>query len=279
MVTSIGSVGPVPNNARALRPAAISNAPDQAGASQQTSPQNSQNISAPDRVRSVRGVDQQEASNQTSRVNPSPAQTSGRQNAGQSDTEGPLSQELTPEEQEQVRELQQRDQEVRAHEQAHATVGGPYAGAPRYETVRGPDGRAYAVSGEVQIDASPENDPEDTIRKMEVVIRAALAPAQPSPQDRQVAQQARQQLTEARSELREQRQAELQDRSQGQPNDANTRDQDDRTPVEQAIQSFQRAEEAARIGQTRPVSETFQGGSDRIEISREAQNVLNQLQA
>jgi hypothetical protein len=110
---------------------------------------------------------------------------------------------LTPEEEVRVRELQQRDAEVRRHEQAHATVGGPYAGAPRYDYERGPDERLYAVSGEVSIDTSPvPGDPQATIAKMQQVRRAALAPADPSPQDQRVAAEAQQSITQARAELR-----------------------------------------------------------------------------
>lgn len=110
---------------------------------------------------------------------------------------------LTPEEEVRVRELQQRDAEVRRHEQAHATVGGQYAGAPQYDYERGPDERLYAVSGEVSIDTSPiPGDPQATIAKMQQVRRAALAPADPSPQDQRVAAEAQQAITQARSELR-----------------------------------------------------------------------------
>jgi len=116
-------------------------------------------------------------------------------------TANPL--ELTPEEQQVVRDLQRRDAEVRRHERAHATAGGPVAGAPVYEFQRGPDGRFYAVNGEVRIDVSPEGNPRATIAKMELVIRAALAPAQPSAQDRAVAAQAKQIIIEAERELRE----------------------------------------------------------------------------
>lgn len=120
---------------------------------------------------------------------------------------------LTEEEEAQVRDLQERDREVRAHEQAHANVGGIYAGAPTYQFVTGPDGRRYAVSGQVQIDtAEIEGDPEATIEKLETVRRAALAPAEPSAQDRRVAQQAAAGITEARAELQQERaeeQAEL----------------------------------------------------------------------
>jgi hypothetical protein len=110
--------------------------------------------------------------------------------------------DLTEAEKKQVEELKQRDREVRQHEQAHKTVGGPYAGAVQYETQTGPDGREYAIGGEVPIDASPvPNNPEATIRKMDVVIRAALAPAEPSPKDRAVAAQAQAQRAEAQSQL------------------------------------------------------------------------------
>ncbi len=116
---------------------------------------------------------------------------------------------LTQEEQEVVRDLQQTDQEVRAHEQAHKSVAGPYAGPISYETITGPDGREYAVGGSVQIDVSPvPNNPEATIRKMEVVERAALAPADPSPEDFAVARAAQAQRQIAQNELSQQRDAE-----------------------------------------------------------------------
>jgi len=116
---------------------------------------------------------------------------------------------LTPEEEAQVDKLKERDQEVRAHEQAHALVGGQYAGAPTYDYQTGPDNRQYAVGGEVKIDTAPvPGDPAATIDKMDIVIKAALAPAEPSGQDRAVASQAAQKRTEAQTELNAQKQAE-----------------------------------------------------------------------
>ncbi|MEQ8373138.1 MAG: putative metalloprotease CJM1_0395 family protein [Roseibium aggregatum] len=112
-------------------------------------------------------------------------------------------------EEKQVDKLKQRDQEVRAHEQAHARVGGAYAGAPSYTFQQGPDGKRYAIGGEVQIDTSKERTPEATIRKMQVVIRAATAPADPSSQDLKVAQQARAQISEAQAEVRQKKSEEL----------------------------------------------------------------------
>lgn len=129
---------------------------------------------------------------------------------GSGQSGGAQGRELTDEEEKQVRELKQRDREVRAHEQAHARVGGSYASAPTYEFQAGPDGKKYAVGGEVQIDAAPiPGKPEATIRKLDIVIRAALAPAEPSSQDLQVAQKARDDKIKAQAELRAQKQAEL----------------------------------------------------------------------
>lgn len=105
-----------------------------------------------------------------------------------------------------VQELKSRDQQVRQHEQAHRTTGGQYAGAPTYTYQRGSDGQLYAVGGQVAIDASPiPDDPEATISKMQTVRSAALAPADPSPQDIRVAQEATRQLLQAQSELRAER--------------------------------------------------------------------------
>ena len=60
-------------------------------------------------------------------------------------------QQQQQEEQSIIRELAARDREVRAHEQAHAAVGGQYAGSPSFTFERGPDGVNYAVGGEVPI--------------------------------------------------------------------------------------------------------------------------------
>jgi len=112
--------------------------------------------------------------------------------------------ELTDEERQEVRELQQRDREVRQHEQAHVAAAGRYAnGGPQYAFTTGPDGRRYATSGEVSIDTSPARTPEATIQKAQVIRRAALAPAEPSAQDRRVAAEASQLEASARRELRE----------------------------------------------------------------------------
>lgn len=141
-------------------------------------------------------------------------------------TRGADGQPLSPEEQDRVEYLKARDQEVRAHEQAHKAAGGRYAGAISYDLQRGPDGRSYAVGGEVSIDVAPiEGDPAGTIRKMQTVRRAALAPAEPSAADRQVAAKASQREQTARAELRTEQADERAAASES------ARSSDDRGPV------------------------------------------------
>ncbi len=103
----------------------------------------------------------------------------------------------------QVRELSARDREVRAHEQAHLAAAGPYSTyGPNYNFQTGPDGRRYAIGGEVGIDTSVvADDPEATLSKMQTVQRAALAPAEPSAQDMRVAADAAQKAAQARMEI------------------------------------------------------------------------------
>jgi len=127
-----------------------------------------------------------------------------------------LNEALTPEQERQVTELVARDAEVRAHERAHKAVGGQYAGAITYDFQRGPDGKRYAVGGEVSIDTSVvSGDPQATIDKMNTVKAAALAPVDPSPQDRRVAAEAQQAIVSARVELRTQSQEESQEEPSG----------------------------------------------------------------
>jgi len=102
--------------------------------------------------------------------------------------------------------LKRTDREVRAHEQAHVSAGGSLVrGAASFGYATGPDGRLYAVSGEVSIDSSPvQDDPEATIHKMTQVTKAALAPAQPSGQDRAVASAAIKIQVEAQQQVTQQ---------------------------------------------------------------------------
>ncbi len=123
-----------------------------------------------------------------------------------SQQEGHEYKDLTDSEKRMINELRIRDREVRAHEQAHKSVAGNLArGGVSYSYQTGPDGKKYAIGGEVSIDTSavPQN-PEATARKAEKIIRASYAAAEPSSQDRRVAAQAAQMLVQARQDLRNQ---------------------------------------------------------------------------
>jgi len=112
---------------------------------------------------------------------------------------------LDPQQLQELVRLRQRDREVRAHEMAHLAAAGPYAtGGPTFEYQKGPDGQRYAVGGHVNIDTSPvPGDPEATLRKAEAIRRAALAPGDPSPQDRSVAAAAAAMALKAQAELQQ----------------------------------------------------------------------------
>lgn len=117
--------------------------------------------------------------------------------------------ELSPAAQRRVSELKRIDAEVRAHEQAHISAGrGVITSGPNYTYTYGPDGKRYAVAGEVGIDTSPEREPQANIDKGARIQAAALAPAEPSPQDYRVAAAGQQLETRGRTELlAEQREA------------------------------------------------------------------------
>jgi hypothetical protein len=129
--------------------------------------------------------------------------TNGRSECSGTSTESTSKLQLTPEEQQQIEKLKEIDSKVRAHEAAHqAAAGGLARGGASYGYKTGPDGHRYAVSGEVNIDCSAiSGDPQATIMKMQRVQQAALAPADPSGQDRKVAADAAAAASEARQEL------------------------------------------------------------------------------
>lgn len=121
--------------------------------------------------------------------------------------------DLSPEAEAQLRKLKQRDAEVRAHERAHmAAAGGNAVGGPHYEYQKGPDGKQYAIGGHVDISlSSVDGDPEESEKNAQEVRRAALAPGQPSGQDRAVAAQAASMEAKAKTEKLEEKNDEQSD--------------------------------------------------------------------
>jgi len=118
--------------------------------------------------------------------------------------------ELSEEDQQKLEYLKSRDREVKAHEQAHLSAAGGLAmGGASFTYEKGPDGTSYAIGGEVGIDTSAvAGDPVATLKKAEIIRRAALAPANPSAQDKAVASQASAMANKARAELFQQNQNE-----------------------------------------------------------------------
>jgi hypothetical protein len=100
-----------------------------------------------------------------------------------------------------IRELEETEREVIAHEAAHQAAAGRFGGGVSYTYTRGPDGRAYITGGEVPIHVPASGDPEETLRNMEQVQRAALAPHSPSGQDIAVAASAAASAARAWQEL------------------------------------------------------------------------------
>lgn len=104
---------------------------------------------------------------------------------------------------EMIKKLEARNNEVIAHEAAHVAAGGAYIkGSPTYTYQIGPDGKPYAIGGQVGIDLTPvPGNPRATIEKMEAVRAAATAPDEPSGQDANVAAIASRVEEQARAEL------------------------------------------------------------------------------
>lgn len=177
-------------------------------------------------------------------------------------------------EQEQIQELAARDREVRSHEQAHAAAAGQYGSSPTYSFVRGPDGVSYAVGGSVDVDTSPiPGDPEATLRKAQLLRRAANAPAEPSSQDGRVAAQAAAMEIDARAELRAKEAAEAEER------DAAIRGEDTRASADnESVASTVSAEEARqqREEEIREQEEQLLREQEQFESE---QRLLDQRQA
>ncbi|MFT5161899.1 MAG: hypothetical protein ACI9FJ_000467 [Alteromonadaceae bacterium] len=161
-----------------------------------------------------------------------------------------------------IRELKTRDTEVRAHEAAHAAVGGQFAGSPTYSFKRGPDGTNYAVGGEVSISTSAAGDPQATIAKMQQVRSAALAPAQPSGQDRKVAASATAQLTEAKG-------AQIKETA----DEAKAKAQD--TAQKQEVKAAEEAESAKKVADENKLSLASNGGDDKNTIAINGRSSTN----
>ncbi|WP_395399943.1 putative metalloprotease CJM1_0395 family protein [Pseudoduganella sp. UC29_106] len=132
--------------------------------------------------------------------------SSGTQAAYQASSARAYSQE----DQARIDQLKASDTKVRLHEQAHlAAAGGLATSGASYTYEKGPNGVSYAVAGEVNIDTSPGRTPEESLERARTIQAAALAPADPSGQDRAVAARAQQMAQEAQQQIDEMRDAKV----------------------------------------------------------------------
>ncbi len=138
--------------------------------------------------------------------------------------------ELTREEEQLVQKLQARDSEVRAHESAHIAAGaGVVTGGASFTYQKGPDGKQYAIGGEVPVDTSPGSTPEETARKARKIKAAATAPANPSGQDMKIASTASMMEMKATMELAQKKMEESEGKSGKNP--YNTPQVDNQKPL------------------------------------------------
>ncbi len=145
--------------------------------------------------------------------------------------------ELTMQQVQQVRELQSIDRNVKAHEAAHQAAGGGLAGAASFSYTRGPDNQMYATAGEVPIRMQKGRTPEETIANARQVVAAAMAPADPSPQDYRVAANALKMEFEARAEatkLKAQEAQEKKEEKEENEENLDTNNQDSKDSSEKA---------------------------------------------
>ena len=126
--------------------------------------------------------------------------------AGRKDTQQPITDAKDahlerPEVKKEIAELKQTEQEVIAHENAHKSAGAGVTGAVTYTHTTGPDDQRYINGGEVAIQMpAATGEPDETIALLEKVRQAALAPAEPSPQDLRVAASASAQIQQVRAD-------------------------------------------------------------------------------
>lgn len=100
--------------------------------------------------------------------------------------------------------LKARHEEVVRHEQAHYDAAGELAasGPVLTDWVEGPDGQRYATGGHVKINTSETGNPEEDLRRGEIIVKAAEAPesvdSELSQADRDVAAKGRRMIEKNR---------------------------------------------------------------------------------
>lgn len=163
-------------------------------------------------------------------------QNSESQKESSLEEKAPNGETLDPQQTQALNELKAIDRNVRAHEAAHVgTGGGVVAGGASYTYTRGPDGQMYATAGEVPIRMQKGKTPEETIQNARRILAAAMAPADPSPQDYKVAANAAQMEVSARAEQARENAKKIEESMNSESN--STSDSQDSNKVNSATQT------------------------------------------
>jgi len=155
-----------------------------------------------------------------------------------------------------ISQLKSTEEKVKAHEAAHKSSGAA-TGPISYTYTRGPDGKNYITGGEVPVNISTGSTPEETISRMQQVIQAALAPSDPSPQDRAVAAQAANIKLQAQQEKAQQSNQQVGDQKAG----------EQQTEAAEATP----ASASAATGNTKPAKENSQpdtGNGQKVSFAQ-----------
>lgn len=92
--------------------------------------------------------------------------------------------EMSDGERAEVARLQARDSAVKQEEKGHAAAAGQYASAPQYQYTIGPDGKAYAIGGHVDVSINSQGGSAGNNRSALAALQnAALSPNAPSGAD------------------------------------------------------------------------------------------------
>ena len=154
-----------------------------------------------------------------------------------------------------IAELEKTEREVLAHEAAHISAGGGFVGTPKYTREIGPDGKSYITGGEVSVTVPPSSDPEETVRNMQQVKGAALAPVNPSSQDINVAAAAASAQMKAESEIASRQAEKVIETQRARSNSEATDRVPNETHVVQGDQSSVHVEKSSVISSANQVKE------------------------
>ena len=113
--------------------------------------------------------------------------------------------DFSTEEQQELRDLERRDLQVRTRDMAFIAAAGGAAGSYSLQYETGPDGRRYAVGADIKLDTSEGATPEQTLAKARALRAATMGARADSSNDASAAAKAVRMEAEARAEIARER--------------------------------------------------------------------------